>query len=195
MVKTPATDALALRDMASVFDAQRGKLPVLGDPHRSPEPTTVCRRIAELGELITQLSDEVLLRVTDQGRAPHSDRVITGFASAIEPAGDDVAALGVVNHQLAFLAQTEPSHDQADVRDAREASVSVLEDALSLADEALHEAATRLHAASTTLLPPSARLRAALSRSHGAADTTPSQETAAKAASTATGPPTAVRGR
>ncbi|MFE4826754.1 hypothetical protein [Streptomyces sp. NPDC056672] len=195
MIKTPTADALNLRDIASSFDAQRGKLPVLGDPHRTPEPTAVCRRVVELGELIVQLSDEVLARVTDQDRAPHGDRVITAFASAIEPAGDAVAALGVVNHQLAFLAQTEPSHDQADVRDAREASVNVLEDALALADEALHEAATRLHAASTTLLPPSAQLRAALSRSHGAADTAPSPEPAAKTAPTTAGPPTAVRGR
>ncbi|MFE7124919.1 hypothetical protein [Streptomyces sp. NPDC057617] len=195
VVNTPTTDALTLRDMASSFDAQRGKLPVPGDPHRTPEPTAICRQIAELSSLLTQLSDEVLLRVTAQDRAPHSDRVITAFASAVEPAGEAVAILGTVSHQLAFLAQIEPSHNHADVREAREASVHVLEDSLALAEAALYDAANRLHAASTTLLPPSVRLRAALSRSHSAADTAPSPAVGAKTASAAAGSPSAVRGR
>lgn len=195
MANTPTTDALALRDMASSFDAQRGKLPVLGDAHRSPEPTAVCRLIAELGELITQLSDEVLARVTAPDRAPHSDRVITAFASAVEPAGEAVTALGAVNHQLAFLAQTEPSHDHPWVREARESAVHVIEDALATANNALHDAATWLHAAATTHSPPSVRLRAALSRSHTAASTTPPPASTTKAASTTAGPPASVRGR
>ncbi|MFF3750548.1 hypothetical protein ACFYYH_08830 [Streptomyces sp. NPDC002018] len=194
MANTPTTDALALRDMASSFDAQRGRLPVLGDAHRSPEPTAVCRLIADLGELTTQLSDEVLTRATAPDRAPHSHEVITAFASAVEPAGEAVTALGAVNHQLAVLAQTEPSHDHPWVREARESAVHVIEDALATANNALHDAATWLHAASTTLSPPSVRLRAALSRSHTTASTTP-PPAPAKTASATAGLPASVRGR
>ncbi|MDX3775983.1 hypothetical protein [Streptomyces europaeiscabiei] len=171
MDNTPISDALALRATASAFDAQRGKLPVPGDPHRSPDAVAVARQISELGELITDLGDEVLFRAAGQDQAPHTARVITSFAAAVEPAGEAASALGAVAHQLAFLNQTESLRDQPDARDAREAAVRVLEDALATADAALHDGANSLHSASATVSPPSVRLQAARSRSTTTAPT------------------------
>ncbi|MEV5679648.1 hypothetical protein [Streptomyces sp. NPDC052179] len=165
MKNTPVSDALALRATASAFDAQRGKLPVPGDPHRSPNSVAVARQISELGALINGLGDEVLFRAVDQDQESRSARVITGFAAAVGPAGEAASALGAVAHQLAFLNQTEHLRDQPDARDAREAAVRVTEDALGVADTALREAADSLHAASATVSPPLVRLQAARSRS------------------------------
>ncbi|MET7775041.1 hypothetical protein ABZU94_08515 [Streptomyces mirabilis] len=165
MDNTPISDSLALRATASAFDAQRGKLPVPGDPHRSPDAVAVARQISELGKLITGLSDEVLFRAADQDQAPHTARVITNFAAAVEPAGEAASALGAVAHQLAFLNQTESVRDQPDARDAREAAVRVMEDALVTADAALHDGANSLYSASATVSPPFVRLQAARSRS------------------------------
>ncbi|MET9086104.1 hypothetical protein ABZX77_30225 [Streptomyces sp. NPDC004237] len=165
MDKTPISDALALRATASAFDAQRGKLPVPGNPHRSPDAVAVARQISELGKLITDLGDEVLFRAADQDQAPHTARVITSFAAAVEPVGEAASALGAVAHQLAFLNQTERLRDQPDARDAREAAVRVMEEALATADAALHDGANSLHAASATVSAPSVRLHAARSRS------------------------------
>lgn len=169
MNNTPVSDALALRATASAFDAQRGKLPVPGDPHRSPNSVAVAKQISELGTLIRGLGDEVLFRVAEQDQEAHSARVITSFAAAVGPAGEAASALGAVAHQLSFLNQTEYLRDQPDARDAREAAARVTEDALSMADTALREAADSLHAASATVSPPSARFQAARSRSTTAA--------------------------
>jgi hypothetical protein len=165
---TPISDALALRAVASAFDAQRGKLPTLGDPHRSPDAVAVARQISELGKLITDLGDDVLFRAAGQDQAPHAARVIINFAAAIEPAGKAASALGAVAHQLAFLNQTESLRDRPDARDAREAAVRVMEDALATADATLHDAANSLYSASATVSPPSVRLQAARSRSTNA---------------------------
>ncbi|MFM9578122.1 hypothetical protein [Streptomyces caniscabiei] len=165
MDNTPLSDALALRATASAFDAQRGKLPVPGDTHRSPEAVAVARQISELGKLVTDLGDEILFRAADKDQAPHTARVITSFAAAVEPAGEATSALGAVAHQLAFLNQTESLRDQPDARDAREAAVRVMDEALATADAALHHGANSLHSASATVSPPSARLQAAHSRS------------------------------
>ncbi|MFD5030272.1 hypothetical protein ACFWM0_07590 [Streptomyces sp. NPDC058405] len=163
MNNTPISDALALRATATAFDAQRGKLPIPGDPHRSPDSVTVARQISELGKMITDLGDEVLFRAADQDREIHTARVITSFAAAMGPAGEAASALGSVAHQLSFLDQTEHLRDQPDARDAREAAARVMDDALGMADTALREAGDSLHAASATVSPPSVRLQAARS--------------------------------
>ncbi|MEU6341838.1 hypothetical protein ABZ883_12925 [Streptomyces sp. NPDC046977] len=173
MDNTPLTDALALRATASAFDAQRGKLPVPEDPHRSPDVVAVARQISELGQLVTDLGNEVLFRAVNQDQAPHTARVITNFASAVAPAGEAASALGAVAHQLAFLKQTEHLRDQPDARNAREAAVGVMEEALTTADAALHDVANSLHSASAMVSPPSARLQAARSRSTTPAPGTP----------------------
>ncbi|MBT2506969.1 hypothetical protein J7I98_13925 [Streptomyces sp. ISL-98] len=158
-----------MRATASAFDAHRGKLPVPGGPHRSPDSVAVARQISELGKMITDLGDEVLFRATDQDREVHTARVITSFAATVRPAGEAAAALGAVAHQLSFLDQTEHLRDQPDARDAREAAVRVMDDVLGTAEVALREAADSLHAASATVSPPSVRLQAARSRSTTAA--------------------------
>lgn len=163
MTNSSISDALALRDTASDFDARIGNLPVIGDPHRSPDSIAVARQIAELGKLLTHLGDEVLFRAAEPDRAVHTTRVITSFAAAVRPADEAAAALGEVAHQLSFLDQTEPLRDQPDTWDAREAAVRVIEDALGTAEVALSEAANSLHAASATVSPPSVRLQAACS--------------------------------
>ncbi|WP_369392809.1 hypothetical protein AB5J72_38450 [Streptomyces sp. CG1] len=169
MNNTPISDTLALRATASAFDAQRGKLPVPGVPHRSPDSVAVARQISELGQMINGLGDEVLFRAADQNREAHTVRVITSFAAAVRPAGEAASALGAVADQLSFLNQTERLRDQTDARDAREAAARVMEDALGTADTALRAAADSLHAASATVWPPPVRLQAARSRSTTAA--------------------------
>nr|WP_239070075.1 MULTISPECIES: hypothetical protein [unclassified Streptomyces] len=154
-----------MRATASAFDAQRGKLPVLDDPHRSPEPIAVCRQISELGKLITDLSDEVLFRVGADDTAAHTPRVVTAFASAIEPACEAAAALGAVSHQLALLQQAWPYRHKPDTRDAHDTAIHAVKDALTAAEGALWDAASPLHAASAAIAPPSIRLQAARSRS------------------------------
>ncbi|WP_330433876.1 hypothetical protein OIC43_03535 [Streptomyces sp. NBC_00825] len=54
MINNPIAEAMALRATASGFDAQRGRLPVPGDPHRSPDSVTIARQISELGKPITE---------------------------------------------------------------------------------------------------------------------------------------------
>ena len=165
MTNTPIADALALHATASLFDAQRGKLPSSEDLRRSPDGVAVAKQISELGQLITDLGDEVLFRAVARDREAHTARVATGFAAAIRPAGEAASALGAVAHQFSFLHQTEHLRDQPDARDAREAAARVMDDALGVADTALGEAADSLHAASATVSPPAARLQAARHRS------------------------------
>ncbi|MGW1052917.1 hypothetical protein [Streptomyces sp. NPDC002521] len=165
MDNTVISDALALRATASAFDTQRGKLPMPGGPHRSPDVVAVARQISELGKPFTDLGDEVRFRAADQRQASHTARVITNFAAAVEPAGEVASALGAVAHQLAFLNQTDGLRDQPDARAAREAAVLVIEEALATADAAVHDGSNSLHSASATISSPSDRLQTARSRS------------------------------
>lgn len=165
MNNTPIADALALRATSSAFGAQRGKLPVPGDHHRSPGIVAVARQVTELGELITELGNEVLFRAAAQDHEVHTARVIAGFAAAVRPAGEPASALGEMVHQLSFLSRTKHLRDQPDAQEAREAAMRVMDAALGTADTALRDAADSLHAASATVSPPSIRLRAAHSRS------------------------------
>ncbi|WP_433855467.1 hypothetical protein [Streptomyces kronopolitis] len=169
MNNTPAADARALRATASAFDAQRGKLPVPGDPHRSADTVAIARQISQLGTLITTLGDQALFRANAENQAPHNAKVITSFADAVEPAGRAASALGAAAHQLAFLDQTEHLRDQPDARGAREVATLVIGNALGMADIALRDTADSLHAASATISPTSVRLQAARSRSTTAA--------------------------
>lgn len=185
MTTNPLSDALAIRAMASNFDAQRGKLPVPGDPHRLPGSIAVAQQISELGKLLTELGDELLFRAVDKSPGSPTGPAVSSFSAAVRPAGKAASALGEVAEQLAFLERTEHLHDLPDSRDAREAAGRVIDDGLGAANTALREAADSLHAASTAVSPPSRRLRAALGRT-----TTP----AASASTTAPAPRT-VRGR
>ncbi|MFI9208563.1 hypothetical protein ACIGW7_10500 [Streptomyces sp. NPDC053253] len=164
MTTNPLADALAIRATASAFDAQRGKLPVPGDPHRLPGSVAVAQQISELGKLISELGDEVLFRTVNREHGSRTSLAVSSFSAAVRPAGEAAAALGEVAQQLAFLERTEYLHDRPDTRDAREAAGRVIDEALGTADTALREAADSLHAASTAVSPPSSRLRAALTR-------------------------------
>lgn len=164
MTTNSLSDALAIRAMASSFDAQRGKLPVPGDPHRLPGSIVVAQQISELGKLITELGDEVLFRTVNKEAGSRTTPAVSGFSATIRYAGEAATALGEVAQQLTFLEQTEHLHEQPDARGAREAAGLVIDDRLETADAALREAADSLHAASTTVSPPSSRLRAALTR-------------------------------
>ncbi|AJF68563.1 hypothetical protein [Streptomyces vietnamensis] len=194
MTTNPLADALAIRAMASAFDAQRGKLPVPGDPHRLPGSVAVAQQISELGKLITELGDEVLFRTANRDHSSRTSLAVSSFSVAVRPAGEAAAALGEVAQQLAFLERTEHLHDLPDSRDAREAAGRVIDEALGMANTALREAADSLHAASTSVSPPSRRLRAALGRTptpvYEAVPATP----AVPAPATAVAPRT-VRGR
>ncbi|MGW9115470.1 hypothetical protein ACWGRV_02325 [Streptomyces sp. NPDC055663] len=192
MTTNPLADALAIRATASAFDAQRGKLPVPGDPHRFPSSVAVAQQISELGKLITELGNEVLFRTVSREHDSRTSLAVSSFSAAVRPAGEAAVALGKVAQRLAFLEQTEHLHDRPDIRDAGEAAGRVIDEALGTADMALREAADSLHAASAVVSPPSSRLRAALTRT-----TTPVYEAvpATPAASTSAVAPRTVRGR
>ncbi|WP_330457395.1 hypothetical protein OIB37_11085 [Streptomyces sp. NBC_00820] len=165
MHDTPTSDAVALRAMASAFEAQRGQLPVPEDPHRAPDLVAVAMQIGELGKLITELGDEVLFRAADQDQSVRTDRVSSSFAAAVRPAGEAASALGDVAAQLSFLDATKHLRDQPDARDARQAAARVIDEALDTATTVLREAADSLHAASATVSPPAIRAQTARRRS------------------------------
>ncbi|MFC8010377.1 hypothetical protein [Streptomyces cinereoruber] len=190
MTTNSLSDALAIRAMASAFDAQRGKLPVPGDPHRLPGSIVVAQQISELGKLITELGDEVLFRTVNREPGARTTPAVSGFSAAVRYAGEAAAALGEVAQQLVFLEQTKHLYEQPDARDAREAAGLVIDERLETADTALREAGDSLHAASTTVSPPSSRLRAALTRTttpgYGAALAAPAPSASAAAPSSRT---------
>jgi hypothetical protein len=165
MNHTPSSDIGALRATACAFDDQRERLPTVGDHGSSSDVVAVAGQIFELGELISDLGDEVLLRAAAQEHEDHTTSVITGCAAAVRPAGQAASALGAVAHQLSLLEWTEQLREQPDAPDTRKAALRVMDEALGTADTALREAAASLHAASETVSPPAVRLRAALSRS------------------------------
>ncbi|MEU9484537.1 hypothetical protein AB0D83_12890 [Streptomyces decoyicus] len=183
MNNTPVADARALHATASAFDAQRNKLPIPGDPHRSPDTVAVAGQIAQFGTLITTLGDQILFRANAENQAPHSAKVIASFAAAVGPASRAATALGSVANQLSVLDQTEHLRDQPDARGAREVATLVIGNALGMADKDLREAPDSLHAASATISSTSLRLQAARSRSTAAAPSpTPSSASAPAAA-------------
>ncbi|GGR35135.1 hypothetical protein [Streptomyces roseolus] len=183
MNKDALADALAVRAMAWAFDAQRGKLPVPGDPHRLPSNVAVAQQISELGKLISELGDEVLFRTVNNSPGSATSRTVSSFSAAVRPAGEAASALGEVAEQLVFLEQTEHLQDRPDAQDARKAAGRVIDEMLETAYTALREAGDSLHAASTALSPPSSRFRAALGRT-----TTPSRPTALAVTARATTP-------
>ncbi|WP_329612530.1 hypothetical protein OG244_03850 [Streptomyces brevispora] len=187
MINNRVSDALSLRAMASEFDAQRGKLPQPGDPHRSTDNVTIARQLSDLGKLITDLADEVLHRAAEQNREGRTPSAIDDFAAAIGPASEAASALGAVAHQLSFLGRTEHLRDQPDALDAREAAAAVMDDGLGAADTALREGADSLHAASARAFPPPDRLQAARRRS-ATATSAPAPPAAAPAAAVLPGP-------
>jgi hypothetical protein len=159
------SDALALRATAAAIDTQRRSLPGPASRSRMPDLLAVARQISQLGKLITDLGDEVLFRSAERDRETSTGQVVTSFASALRPVGEAASSLGEVAHQLAFLDRTEHLRNQPDARDAGEAAVRVIDDALDMTGLALREAAGSLHAASAAMSPPSVRLQAARSRS------------------------------
>lgn len=171
MNNTPSTDIRALRSIAAALDAQRGKLPDLADPLRSPVLSDVARQITALGQLAADMGHEVFFSDAREPEA-HTPKVIAAYTRAVRPTAEAAAALGQVAEQLAFLDRTEHLRDQSDADDARETAVHVIDEALCMAHTDLRDAAGSLRAASATISPPSVQLRAALSRSPAAPSAT-----------------------
>ncbi|MFF5336903.1 hypothetical protein [Streptomyces sp. NPDC013181] len=164
MNNTPSSDIRSMRAIAAALDAQRGNLPDLADPLRSPALGDVARQITAVGQLIADMGHETLFADARDQEA-HAPRVIAGYSAAVGPTSEAASALGRVAEQLAFLDRTEHLRDQPDADDAREAAVGVIDEALGTAQTTLRAAADSLRVAAMTVSPPSVRLRAALSRS------------------------------
>ncbi|MFF4453802.1 hypothetical protein [Streptomyces goshikiensis] len=169
MTDTSSSDALALRSMASHFDAVRGELPVAGDPDRPLDSVTLLCQLSTVGALLTELADEVLFRATEQGRVGHTAPAIVGFAAAVRPTCEAASALAAVAHQL--CARNQPGHlgDEPGAQDASWVDRLVMGNALGMAAKALRETSEGLHAAASAISPSSARADAARSRSTTAA--------------------------
>lgn len=165
MDATAISEALALHSMARSFDAQRGKLPHPVDPHDPSDLAAAARQLSQLGALITDLGDEVLFRAVEQDQSPHIGSAINGFASAIRPAGDAVYELSRITRAYAHLAQTEQQHEDPVTAKTREDARKTIEGTLRRFDTALSQAVSSLDSASANISPPSARMRAARSRS------------------------------
>jgi hypothetical protein len=165
MDATPIGEALALHSMARSFSAERGKLPQPADPHSPSDLATVARQLSQIGALITDLGDEVLFRANERDQAHHIGSAIKGFASAIRPASDAVYELSRMTRAYTHLDQTERQRDDPATAKTHEAARKTIECARTHADNALSQAASSLHSSAADISPPSARMRAARSRS------------------------------
>ena len=159
-----SSESALLRFVGSHFDAQRAKLRVSGDDHRSPDFAAVARQISDLGKIVTSLGDELLSPSANPDRPSGSPRMRTGFTAVLRHAGDAISALGTAAHHL--LDEEAPLRDQRDVEGAEKAAAQAVAEAFSRADAALGDAGDLLHAAGTSTT--ARRLNAARSQSPAA---------------------------
>ncbi|WP_198358190.1 hypothetical protein [Streptomyces fildesensis] len=168
MIIDPAEDATTLTALATACDTVRAQLPLDGPPYQDLDLVTVSRQLSGLGDLVTHLSDEVLFRSVQPGpTGSQRHRAIGAFASAVDPLGRAISALGAVYTQVAFRDETSRWPDSPNLRDALRSADTVIEENLNTASEALRETADGLNAASTRLRVDPHRVQVALHRSTG----------------------------
>ncbi|NEA75444.1 hypothetical protein C8250_015470 [Streptomyces sp. So13.3] len=166
MIIDPADDATTLTALAAACDTVRAQLPLDGPPYQDLDLVTVSRQLSSLGDLVTHLSDEVLFRSVQPGpSSSQRHRAIGAFASALDPLGRAISALGCVYPQIAFRDETSGWLDSPNLRDALRSADTVIEENLDTASEALRETADGLNAASTYLRVDTHRVQVALHRS------------------------------
>ncbi|MCZ4122698.1 hypothetical protein [Streptomyces sp. H39-S7] len=119
MIIDPAEDATTLAALATACDTVRAQLPLDGPPYQDLDLVTVSRQLSGLGDLVTHLSDEVLFRSVQPGpTGSQRHRAIGAFASAVDPLGRAISALGAVYTQVAFRDETSRWPDSPNLRDA-----------------------------------------------------------------------------
>lgn len=182
MIIDPAEDATTLTTLATACDTVRAQLPLDGPPYQDLDLVTVSRQLSGLGDLVTHISDEVLFRSVQPGpTGSQRHHAIGAFASALDPLGRAISALGAVYPQVAFRAETSGWLDSPNLHDALRAADTVIEENLDTASAALRETADGLNAASTCLRVDPYRVQVALHRSTGRSRATAPKPTPAVA--------------
>lgn len=161
----PSPGAPALRATASRIDALRDNLTVPEDPLNSVDSHTIADQLSELGALISDMADQVLIRTVDRKRSGGPAPALAGFAAAVRSACDAAAALAFAVHRFSDLEQAGPLHDSFSALDYERL---VMGNALAMADKALSAATDSLRDAAATPSPEAARTEAARNRSTAA---------------------------
>ncbi|MFJ4007341.1 hypothetical protein ACIPWL_28330 [Streptomyces sp. NPDC090023] len=161
----PSPGAPALRATASRFDDLRDNLPVLEDSFNSLDSHSIADQLSELGSLIGDVADQVLIRTVDRKRSGGPAPALAGFAAAVRPASNAASALAFAAHRFSELEQAGSLHDTSGALDYDRL---VMGHALATADKALRVAADSLRDAAATPSPEAARSQAARNRSTAA---------------------------
>lgn len=182
----PSPGAPALRATASSIDALRDNLTVPEDPLNSLDSHTIADQLSELGALISDMADQVLIRTVDRKRSGGPAPALAGFAAAVRPACDAASALAYAAHRFSDLEQAGQQHNESG---ALEYDRLVMGNALAMADKALSAATDSLRDAAATHSPEAARTEAARNRSTAA---TPSSSPPLPAAAPPAVPPSRI---
>ncbi|MGW5200801.1 hypothetical protein [Streptomyces spiralis] len=130
-----------------------------------PDLVTASRHLAALTGLVRDLSDEVLVRTTDNDPGLDFGPVIAAYTSASAPAGCAVNNYTEAFEQLGFLHRYAEAPATADLRDARQAAFDVVQGRLDLTVDSLQETFVTLRQAADRIDGTPPRVLAALSRS------------------------------
>ncbi|MGW1374698.1 hypothetical protein ACWD6P_10565 [Streptomyces sp. NPDC002446] len=151
--------------VAREFDELRAEIGVPGSPSGLPDLVTASQHLAMLSGLFKDLSDEVLLRVTDDDPGLDLAPVIYAYTAAAVPAGRAMENYTEAFQQLGFLHRYAEAPDAADLRNARQATFFVVQERMVYVRDNLREVSNTLRGAADRLDGTPPRILAALSRS------------------------------
>ncbi|GLW58003.1 hypothetical protein [Kitasatospora phosalacinea] len=158
-MKSPRSEASALRAVAELIDDKRAKLPAGGSPFVLPKPVEVGRQVVGLGRVVAELGDEYLFRAAESAPQQYTVLAAEAFASASGSVAQAASALGAVAQQLAFIARTANMHDEPRHKEARTLAYGTAEYAVETARDDLADAARVLRACAETSAPALVGLR------------------------------------
>lgn len=141
-------------------------------PADLPDLVTASRQLAALGGLLNDVSDEVLLRVTDDDPGIDLRPVIHTYASVSETVGQAMKNFTAAYAQLGFLHRFANAQDSPDLRDAREVAFHIARDRLDNTRRLLADTGTQLRRSAGQLVGGPHRIQAALSRSARSSEAT-----------------------
>lgn len=162
---SPAAEALALRVMATAFDALRDHLPSPDPPDRNPDLITISHLVSDFGRTVSDLSDEVLFRAANDNPSDAQQRAMRGFGATMPRAGRALDALATVYQELVFLHWAGHQAPNANLRDGQQDARRVIREQFCEAHDALCDAATGLRLTADRISSPTPRCQAAHIRS------------------------------
>ncbi|MEU1299969.1 hypothetical protein [Streptomyces shenzhenensis] len=151
--------------VAREFDQLRVQITVPHSPNGLLDLVTASKQLASLTGLVKDLSDEVLFRAVDEDPGLDFGPVIDAYTSAAVPAGRAMENYTEVYAQFGFLRRFAEAPDSADLRDARQAAIRVVQERMELVRNDLQEVSDTLRGAADRLDGTPPRVLAVLSRS------------------------------